>query len=189
MTATPRRGHLPDEQRHRATLDIALPLFRGTTNSQPSTVARMLDELEVPIGARVLDIGAGSGWTTALLAWLVGPTGSVLGLEIDPIVAAWGSERLRRTGRPWATLEVADPSVLGRPGEAPFDRILVSAMASQLPEALLSQLADGGVLVIPVDGRLCTVRRSGALLDITRSGAYVFVPLLEPPDGPARSKM
>lgn len=182
MAATPRAAHLPDSQRHLASLDMALPLFRGATNSQPSTVARMLDSLDVPIGGRVLDVGAGSGWTTALLAWLVGPTGSVLGLEIDGEVAAWGAERLGHTGRVWARLEVADPTVLGCPGEAPFDRILVSAMASHLPEQLTAQLSDEGVLVIPVDGQLWTVRRSGSGLDVTRSGAYVFVPLIEPGD-------
>ncbi len=83
LGATPRAGHLPAEQVGFAHLDIPLPLFRGLTSSQPSTVARMLRELDVPRGASVLDVGAGSGWTTALLAHLVGPGGSVLGVELD----------------------------------------------------------------------------------------------------------
>ncbi|WP_231979967.1 hypothetical protein [Tessaracoccus coleopterorum] len=65
---------------------------------------------------------------------MVGPAGRVLGLELDPEVATWGATRLAATGRPWARLEAADPEVLGRPREGPFDRILVSAMAERLPE-------------------------------------------------------
>lgn len=180
LAATPRAGHLPPEQVPFAHLDVPLPLFRGLTNSQPSTVARMLRELDVPRGASVLDVGAGSGWTTALLAHLVGPAGSVLGTELDHGLAVWGAARLAATGRPWARLVSADPQALGAAGEAPFDRILVSAMAVDLPTALVEQLADDGVLVAPVADQLWTVRRRGDDLAIRRSGAYRFVPLIVP---------
>ncbi|GAA3876077.1 protein-L-isoaspartate O-methyltransferase family protein [Tessaracoccus defluvii] len=180
LGATPRAGHLPAEQVGFAHLDIPLPLFRGLPSSQPSTVSRMLRELDVPRGASVLDVGAGSGWTTALLAHLVGPGGSVLGVELDAELAVWGAARLAATGRPWARLVAADPRVLGAPTLAPFDRILVSAMATDLPTALADQLSDDGVLVAPVADQLWTVRRRGDDLSIRRSGAYRFVPLIPP---------
>lgn len=180
MRHTPRATHLPDREVPNARLDIPLPLFGGATNSQPSTVATMLVALDVHRGHRVLDVGAGSGWTTALLAWLVGTDGEVLGLELDGELARWGAERLARHGRGWARLEAADPTVLGRPSEGPYDRILVSAISARLPWTLVGQLTDGGVMVIPVDGQLWTCRRVGDDAEVTRSGAYRFVPLVEP---------
>ena len=78
--AIPREGFLPRDERRRAGHDGPLPIGEGQTNSQPRTVANMLRLLEVGPGQRVLDVGSGSGWTTALLAHLVGPTGSVLGV-------------------------------------------------------------------------------------------------------------
>src|SRR4051795_12821835 len=94
MRTLARTGFLPAEQQAFATQDRPLPLWHGATSSQPSTVATMLRLLEVPVGARVLDVGAGSGWTTALLARLVGPHGRVLGLELDPELAQWGATNL-----------------------------------------------------------------------------------------------
>ncbi|MEP7160518.1 MAG: protein-L-isoaspartate O-methyltransferase [Dermatophilaceae bacterium] len=179
--AAPREGFLRRSQQRYADTDGPLPIGRGVTSSQPSTVRTMLGLLDVQPGQRVLDIGAGSGWTTALLANLVGPAGSVLGLEILPDIAAWGAANLGAAGVPWARLEAADPSVLGRPGEAPYDRILVSAMAHDIPDALLDQLAEDGVLVLPLAGRMGIVRRRpGALPDVRIEGHYRFVPLLEP---------
>ena len=180
MAGTPRSRHLPPAQVPYAHLDVPLPLFRGTTNSQPSTVRQMLEELEVPPGARVLDVGAGSGWTTAILASLVGSEGSVLGLELDVGLARWGAGRLAHWGRHWARLESADPDELGRAAEGPYDRILISAMAEELPESLVAQLAEEGRLVCPVAGQLWTVQRRGGDVEIRRSGAYAFVPLVVP---------
>lgn len=182
MAASPRMHHLTAEQRHRAGEDVALPLFHGQTNSQPSTVAAMMNLLDVPVGARVLDVGAGSGWSTAILAQLVGPTGFVLGVELDAELAAWGAENLARLQRPWATLEPARPGVLGAPDEAPFDRILVSAMAETLPRELVDQLTLGGVMVIPVAGQMWRVVRpvDDTTPQIEKLGRFAFVPLIEP---------
>ena len=86
--AVPRHGFLPRSERGRASYDGPIAIGDGQTNSQPRTVDAMLRLLEVDRGMRVLDVGAGSGWTTALLAELVGPTGSVLGVEIAPRLVA-----------------------------------------------------------------------------------------------------
>src|SRR4051794_24035575 len=109
-----RIGFLPDDQRAHASEDRPLPLWHGQTSSQPSTVATMLRLLQVPVGARVLDVGAGSGWTTALLARLVGPSGRVLGLELDPELTDWGAANLAAHDLPWASLEHAEAGALGR---------------------------------------------------------------------------
>ena len=181
LRAVPRAGFLPRAARRRASYDGPVGIGHGQTNSQPRTVEAMLRLLEVRPGCRVLDVGSGSGWTTALLGHLTGPHGSVLGLEIVPELVAFGAAGLVGTGFGWATIQQADPDVLGCPGQAPFDRILVSAAAETLPEELVGQLADGGRLVVPVAGTMLLVVRSGDRRSLTEHGSYRFVPLLTPP--------
>lgn len=178
FAALPRAQFLPEDQRPYAAQDRPLPIGEGQTSSQPSTVRAMLALLDVRPGQRVLDVGAGSGWTTALLARLVGPTGRVVGVELEPRLAEWGAQNLARAGMPWASLEPATEGVLGRPDLAPFDRILVSAMASRLPEELVEQVARPGRMVVPVAGTmLLVVRDDVGEVTVHRHGAYSFVPL------------
>lgn len=173
--ATPRRDFLPRGVRRRASYDGPLPIGAGQTNSQPRTVAAMLRLLDVRAGQRVLDVGAGSGWTTALLAHLVGPTGSVLGVELEPSLVTLGAANVAAVRRPWATIRQADPRVLGDPTGAPWDRVLVSAEADELPQELVDQLSADGVLVAPVAGVMLRVSNPGAV--VTEHGYYRFVPL------------
>jgi protein-L-isoaspartate(D-aspartate) O-methyltransferase len=178
LRVVPRGDFLPPAQGRFAALDLPLPIGLGQTSSQPSAVRRMLELLDVRPGHRVLDVGSGSGWTTALLAWLAGPSGSVVGVEIEPSLATWGRANLEAAHLPWARVEDADPGRLGWPRAAPYDRILVSAEASDLPEALMEQLAGEAVMVLPVAGRLLQVRTSpGAPAAVTKLGHYRFVPL------------
>lgn len=187
FAAVPRAGFLPFARRDEAGHDWPVPIGHGQTNSQPTTVANMLALLDVPAGARVLDVGTGSGWTTALLARLAGPEGRVLGLEIVPELRDFGAGNLalataataRSDDFAPAEIRLAEPEVLGAPDEGPFDRILVSAEPRELPESLVAQLAPDGVLVIPVAGVMTrVVRHGGDDLDITEHGEYRFVPLL-----------
>ena len=179
FAAHPRWVFLPPEQHAHAGEDEPLPLGHGQTSSQPSTVAAMLRLLDVPVGAAVLDVGSGSGWTTALLGHLVGEGGRVVGVERIPALAAWGAANVAARAQPWTRVVAATPGVLGVPGEAPFDRVLVSAGAEELPAALVDQLADGGVLVAPVARTMLrVVRGPDGRLDVTEHGAYRFVPLL-----------
>src|SRR5690606_37588678 len=131
--AVDRRGFLPRAQRPVADADRPLSIGHEQTCSQPSTVAAMLRLLRVPRGAAVLDVGAGSGWTTALLAHLVGPEGEVLGVELVPGIAAWGAANLARQEMPWARLLPARSGTLGSPREGGWQRILVSASPDELP--------------------------------------------------------
>jgi protein-L-isoaspartate(D-aspartate) O-methyltransferase len=177
MRVLARARFLPEEQRARASEDHPLPLWHGQTSSQPSTVAFMLRLLHVPVGARVLDVGSGSGWTTALLARLVGPTGEVLGLELDPELARWGAANLDACDLPWARIEQATPGALGRPVERGWDRILVSASPRRLPPTLVDQLGEDARMVIPVRSTMHLVERRHGRTEITTHGSFVFVPL------------
>jgi protein-L-isoaspartate(D-aspartate) O-methyltransferase len=173
---TPRADFLPPALRRRAGHDGPLAIGHGATCSQPRTVADMLRLLAVRPGDRVLDVGAGSGWTTALLAALTGPTGLVVGVELEPELAAFGAANVRRVQRPWASVSVAAAGVLGDPDHAPYDRILVSANASSLPAELEAQLADDGRMVVPV-AAVMTVVQLGDEREVSTHGRYSFVPL------------
>jgi protein-L-isoaspartate(D-aspartate) O-methyltransferase len=177
FAATPRAQFLPRLARARAAFDGPIAIGRGQTNSQPRTVANMLRLLEVRDGDRVLDVGSGSSWSTALLAHLTGPGGEVVGVELEPELVAFGRRNLERADRPWARIEEAQPGQLGWPDGAPFDRILVSAEARELPQALVGQLGEEGRMVLPVSGTMVLVRRTPAGTELSKHGGYRFVPL------------
>lgn len=176
--ATPREQFLPEADRARASYDGPLDIGHRQTNSQPRTVAAMLRLLDVQPGQRLLDVGAGSGWTTALLAELTGAAGEVVGVEVVPELVAFGAANLTRTGRSWATIEQAQDGVLGHPPRAPYDRILVSAEPRRLPDQLVAQLAEEGRMVIPVAGTMLLVVRRAEAVEVTEHGSYRFVPLV-----------
>ncbi|HET6625811.1 MAG TPA: protein-L-isoaspartate O-methyltransferase [Nocardioidaceae bacterium] len=174
-----RTDFLPPEQRGFAAQDKAITIGYQQTNSQPTTVANMLALLEVEPGHRVLDVGCGSGWTTALLGTLVGPTGEVCGVELVPELVGWGQENLAGYPMSWVSISQAVKGTLGLPDRAPFDRILVSAEADSLPASLVDQLAPDAVMVVPVAGRMTRVRRTPDGTDVEQHGTYSFVPLID----------
>ncbi|MCE7482074.1 MULTISPECIES: protein-L-isoaspartate O-methyltransferase [Microbacterium] len=178
MSSTPRADFLPPEVRHLADADHPVMIGWNATNSQPSTVARMLELLDVQSGDRVLDVGSGSGWTTAILSVLAGDEGAVIGVELVPQLVEYGNERLAETGTR-AEIREAVSGVLGLPDEAPFDRILVSAQAATVPTQLETQLAEGGRLVVPIAGLMTVVdMRDGLPHRRADAGIYSFVPLV-----------
>ena len=179
FSAVPRARFLPRTARWRAGHDGPIHIGHGQTNSQPRTVADMLRLLDVQPGQRVLDVGSGSGWSTALLAHLTGPDGEVIGVELEPELARWGATNLAACRMPWATIREAASGVLGAPDLAPYDRILVSAEATSLPQPLVHQLADPGRMVVPVSGRMTLVQLRRGEVTTSTHGLYRFVPLRE----------
>ncbi|WP_309498090.1 methyltransferase domain-containing protein [Sulfurovum sp.] len=149
FTELDRKYFVPKSQEDYIYIDVPLPIGNEQTISQPSTVAFMLEHLGAQSGDKVLDIGAGSGWTTALLCYIVGDKGSVIGLERVEALVEQGKENLLKLGIPSHCHISKAGTDLGMPSEQ-FDRILVSAGADGIPKELFSQLTVGGTLIIPI---------------------------------------
>jgi protein-L-isoaspartate(D-aspartate) O-methyltransferase len=173
-----RRQFLPIAMRPLAGLDRALPLGHGQTNSQPSTVRQMLLWLDVQLGQSVLDIGSGSGWTTAILAHIVGEHGRVYALERIPELVKFGMDNCKRLSIRNAEFFKAGP-IYGLPEHAPYDRILVSASAREFPIELLDQVKVNGKMVLPVQDTIFEVKKlSGVKTSMVPHSGYAFVPLV-----------
>ena len=177
FAAVPREWFLPAREQARAAYDGPIEIGHGQTNSQPRTVEEMLRLLEVRPGDRVLDVGTGSGWTTALLAHLTGERGTVRGLELEEDLVAFGRANLSQGAWPWAHIDPAAPDVLGDPDGAPYDRILVSAEARSLPTELVAQLGEEARMVLPVAGEMLLIQQATGSVQVSRHGRYRFVPL------------
>ena len=146
MARVPRHEFTPEAFRHQAYADHPSPIGEGQTISQPYIVALMLEALALKPSDVVLEVGTGSGYVTALLAEL---TAQVVSVERHASLADEAREVLVRLG--YTNVEViAGDGSEGYPGRAPYDAIIVSAAASEVPPALLIQLAEGGRLIIPV---------------------------------------
>jgi protein-L-isoaspartate(D-aspartate) O-methyltransferase len=145
LARVPRHEFVPAALRGRAYANGPLPIGDGQTISQPTVVAVMTELLELWPDARVLEIGAGSGYQSAVLAEL---SAAVYAIELDPRLAAEARERLARLG--YANVELREGDGRGGwPERAPFDAVLVAAAAPEIPRALIDQLAPGGKLVAP----------------------------------------
>lgn len=179
MAHIPRDRFVPDGARQDAYADEAVPIGVGQTISQPFMVARMTELLDAQPGDRILEIGTGSGYQAAILAWL-GAT--VTTLERQATLIADAQARLEELGlADQVEIRLADGS-LGDPQGAPWDGIIVTAAAPAIPDPLREQLADGAHLVIPVGPRdrqvLMVVTRHGQEWTERPDGACVFVPLI-----------
>ena len=162
--------------------DQPLPIGEGQTISQPSTVVFMLELLQAQKGNKVLDVGSGSGWTTALLAYIVGPGGKIIAMELLETLKTFGEDNFKKTKYENAIF-IKGNAAKGFPDEAPFDRILVNASASVIPPTLISQLAIGGKMVIPLQdalGNLVLLEKLGEN-DYKKSyyPGFAFVPFIE----------
>jgi protein-L-isoaspartate(D-aspartate) O-methyltransferase len=175
----PREAFVPRELHARAYEDTALPIGLGQTISQPSMIALMLVALDCGPKHRVLEVGSGSGYVLALLSQL---GCEVFGIERHPELVMRARETLRTIGVAEPVLYEGD-GARGLPEHAPYDRILVSAAAPAIPEALLAELSEGGKLVMPVGAgdtqTLVTCERDDkGSLHYRASASCVFVPLV-----------
>jgi len=178
MGKVPREQFVPDSVRHAAYEDCPQSIGDGQTISQPYMVALMTQRLALSGHERVLEVGTGSGYQAAVLAEI---GCSVYSIEYRSTLSERASHVLAILGYDNVTLRVGDGS-LGWPEESPFDRIIVTAGAPDVPSALKSQLVDGGILVIPVGGsysqELVVVRRDGEAFKEETVCGCVFVRLL-----------
>ncbi len=171
-----RNDFVPSAFADEAYEDYPLSIGKGQTISQPSTVALMLELLELKEDDTVLDIGCGSGWTTALLAQTV-TSGSVTAVErLEPLLAM-AQHNVAKYHLNNVTFHRAGKA-LGLPGKV-FDKILVSAAATELPLSLVKQLRNGGIMVIPIDNTLTVVyKKEDGTFEQRVLHGFVFVPLI-----------
>lgn len=190
-----RYDFLPPESKPRNAADRPLGIGHGQTNSQPSTVGMMLELLDIQPGQKILDVGAGSGWTTALLAHAVGKKGVVHATERIPELVKMAKDNIGQYDYPNAIVH-RTPRRLGLRSEAPYDRILVSAAVKQkwAMDLFKRQLSsEGGVMVVPVaddethgndkfDKTIIALRKhdDDRAIPIKKVKGYSFVPLVLP---------
>ncbi|MBI2008323.1 protein-L-isoaspartate(D-aspartate) O-methyltransferase [Candidatus Amesbacteria bacterium] len=180
MASVDRAGFVPEEYRYLADEDRPLPIGYGQTISQPYTVSRMcellIERLETSVRRldRVLEIGTGSGYQTAILAKLFDKVYSV---EVIPELSRTAERNLRELRITNYELRVGD----GKEGwkeYAPYDGIIVAANAHEVPPALVDQLKIGGRIVIPVRGEMMVGEKGGKRVKWGKRGSYSFVPLV-----------
>jgi protein-L-isoaspartate(D-aspartate) O-methyltransferase len=165
MERVERHLFVPQKQRSAAYRDTPLPIGHDQTISQPYIVARMTELLGIGRGARVLEIGTGSGYQSAVLSDVVGPTGQVYTIEIVEPLGKQARETLKGEGYRNVHVRIGD-GYKGWPEQAPFDAIIVTAAPPHVPEPLLRQVKIGGRIVLPVgdvlqDLQVLTRRRDG----------------------------
>lgn len=179
MSALPREPFVLDEYRDQAYADQPLPIGYGQTISQPYVVAWMTEALEVRPDDRVLEVGTGSGYQAAVLGKLAA---EVFSIERVPTLADSARKTLASLGIDNVSVTVGDGS-LGLPDAAPFDAIVMSAAAPEVPPALLGQLVPDGRVVAPigppaVQALLVLRRRPDGTFSVVNRGECVFVPLV-----------
>ncbi len=179
MNRLPRHQFVPDALKSQAYKDNALPISAGQTISQPFIVARMTELLELSQTDRVLEIGAGSGYQSAILANLAR---KVFAVERIPNLAKEALEKLRKLGFQNISIRTAD-GTNGWEVYSPFDAILVAAGSPSVPEPLLKQLKVGGKFVIPIGEdqktqTLVRITRTEKRFENEKFGPCAFVPLI-----------
>jgi len=179
MDEVPRERFVEPTFAGSAYADQALPIACGQTISQPYVVAYMTEQLEMESHHRVLEVGTGSGYQAAVLSHLAR---EVVSVERYRTLAEEARERLKALGYENVDIVVGD-GFAGEPDRAPYDRIIVTAAAETIPEALLDQLADGGIMILPLgshDGSQHIIKLTKSVTGIRRENLIPvrFVPML-----------
>ncbi len=176
-----RRDFMPDDSEDLSELNEALPIGWGQTISQPLVVAFMLEKLQPQSGERILDIGSGSGWTSALLAQIVGLKGKVIAVEIVPELKNFGQDNISKYNfiNKGIVQSVCADGSNGYDKEAPYDKILCSAEAKELPQEWREQLKIGGRMVTPIGNSIWVfIKKSNQEFQKQEYPGFVFVPLV-----------
>jgi protein-L-isoaspartate(D-aspartate) O-methyltransferase len=172
---------LPDQFKKLADLDEPLPIGFSQTNSQPLTVAFMLELLDLKPADNVLDVGSGSGWTTSLLAEIVGLKGRVTALEINSQLKQFGDKNISKYNfiKKGIVQTFLTDANKGYSKNSLYDKILVSAAVVKVSDSLKSQLKIGGRMVIPIDSSIwLLVKKNEKEFQETEYPGFIFVPLV-----------
>lgn len=176
-----RADFLPEDMRDLAELNEALSIGFGQTISQPLVVAFMLELLAPEEGEKILDVGSGSGWTSALLGEIVGERGKVIAIELVSELKEFGERNVAKYGfvKEGRVEFICADGSKGYPKEAPFDKILASASAAKLPQDWRGQLKIGGRIVLPINSSIWRFTKKDEKEFFKEEyPGFVFVPLI-----------
>jgi len=176
----PRHNFVPESLKNKAYENEPIRIMKKQTISQPSVVSRMTEWLDLKEGQKVLEIGSGSGWQSAILAEIVG-NGKIFTVERHSELASFAKKNLEKLGIKNVKIILGDGR-LGLEEESPFDRIMITAACREIPQALLDQLSLDGLLIAPVGDdiqSLILLRKTPkGIVEIKNQKGYVFVPLV-----------
>jgi protein-L-isoaspartate(D-aspartate) O-methyltransferase len=176
----PRHEFVPTSELDRAYYNEPLPIMKDQTISQPGVVSRMTEWLDIQDGQKILEIGTGSAWQTAILSYLVG-TGAVYSVERHSELVKFARENLEKFRLDNAHVILGDGS-LGYPKESPYDRIIITAACTEIPLPLFEQLGENGLIIAPVGNSsqsLVLLKKTPeGIVEIKNQPNYIFVPLL-----------
>ena len=190
MLTVPREEFVLPQHRKRAYADYPLPTLEGQTISAPHMVAIMCELLDLDVSMKILEIGCGSGYHAAICAEIVAPTdgdkskwGEIYSIEILPSLVDFARSNLKRAGYDDRVNILLGDGSIGYSAEAPYDRILVTAAAPEMPKPLIDQLKVHGKIVIPIGGSyyqelILGVKTSSGKIKKHAMGGCVFVPLI-----------
>jgi len=180
-----RMDFLTEELKDLSEFNEALPIGFGQTISQPLVVAFMLEQLQSEPGDKILDVGSGSGWTTALLAEIVGSKGKIISIELIPELKEFGEKNVSKYNfiSKGIVKFVCSDGSKGFEREAPFDKILASAATNRIPDSWKEQLNIGGRIVAPVNSSILTLKNKQlvngkTIFEEKEHKGFIFVPLI-----------
>jgi len=175
----PRHEFVPESELDYAYNNEPLPIMKNQTISQPGVVTRMTEWLDVKQGQKILEIGTGSGWQSAILSYLVG-TGNVYSIERHSELVKFAQENLKKLHIDNVHVILDDGSI-GYSEASPYDRIIITAACTEIPVPLLDQLSENGLIIAPVgdssQSLVLLQKTSKGMIEIKKQSKYVFVPL------------
>jgi len=176
-----REDFLPENLKYRAYEDMPLPLMRGKTISQPTTIMMMTHALELQPGEKVFEIGSGSGYQSAIIAKIIGEKGKVVTTEVVPELVSLAKKNLAKAKI--SNVEIfEDDGSRGMPKEAPFDKIIITCACKEFPKPLLEQLKPEGIIIGPVGDKneqemIHGFKDKNGKLELEFLGPFLFSPM------------
>jgi len=176
----PRHEFVPESELEYAYYNEPLSLMKKQTISQPGVVSRMTEWLDVKNGQKILEIGTGSGWQSAILSYLVGD-GTVYSVERHSELVKFAQDNLKKLKIDNVHVVLGDGST-GYPKESPYDRIMITAACTEIPLPLFDQLGENGLIIAPVgdtsQSLVLLQKTPKGIVEIKNESHYVFVPLV-----------